>query len=294
MTAYPIDPELKRYCKNIPFSPFMLTIASPALRVMYALTPIEKGVEHRKEFITANGKKLRLDVFASKNLPENAPVLFYLHGGGFGYSASPFHKKLAAIYAKEAFCRVVCPDYSLLPKNPYPCAKNECLEAYEKIREMFPDSKIAVGGDSAGGALAIHVVNESSVKPIFQMLIYPVCDSAQSTDSMKKYSDTPFWNSANNKKMWEIYCAKRPLSEVSPLRTLSPSGQPNAYVELAEIDCLHDEGLLFSKALEKGGAAVELNETKGTVHGYDIALSTNVVKTNVEKRIAALKRAFSD
>lgn len=293
MKDYPIAPELKKYCRNIPFSPFMLVLSAPVLKVLYALTPIEKGVTHEKRLITANGKKLRLDVFSPKGCRNDAPVLFYLHGGGFGYSASPFHKKLAAIYAKEVPCRVVCPDYSLLPFHPFPCAKNECLEAYEQVRKMFSQSRFAVGGDSAGGALAIHVVNESKVNPCFQLLLYPVCDPAQRTGSMKKFTDTPFWNAVNNKKMWKMYCANHTQSEVSPLETLPSSGVPDAYIEVAEIDCLHDEGVLYSEALKKSGAAVLLNETKGAVHGYDTALSTNIVKESIQKRIEALKKAFN-
>lgn len=293
MKNYPIDKELKKYCRDVPFFSAMLTFSYPFLRLMYRFTSIEKGIFYEKKFIKTKGGRLRLDIFSPENGNDDIPVLFYLHGGGFGYFASPFHKKLAAVYAKEAHCRVICPDYRLLPKCGYPCAKNDSLEAYAWARKTFPHSRFAVGGDSAGGALAIYVVNEAEVTPDFQMLIYPVCDPRQDTPSMKKYTDTPFWNSVNNKKMWNMYAGKYAFDEVSPFETKLPEKIPDAYVELAQFDCLHDEGKNYAEKLVAAGANVFLNDTKGTVHGYDIALKTDIVKKNVKKRTDALKTAFS-
>ncbi len=293
MTKYPIDKELKKYCRNISFSSPMLTLSDPFLRLMYRFTPIERGVKHEKRKIEARNGKLRVDIFSPETLKNNAPVFLYFHGGGFGYFASPFHKKLAAVYAKEANCRVICPDYRLLPKYAYPCAKNDSLDAYSWARKTYPDSFFAVGGDSAGGALAIYVANEAEITPDFQMLIYPVCDPKQNTASMKKFTDTPFWNSVNNKKMWKIYAGKYSFEEVSPFETKLPEKIPDSYVEVAEFDCLHDEGKNYAEKLLKNGAYVFLNETKGTVHGYDIALGTKIVEENVQKRVNALKTAFS-
>lgn len=293
MKNYPIDPEIKKYCRNISFSPSLLLLSKPALRVMYSLTSIEKGVRYEKRLIETKDGKLRLDVFEPENARKDLPILFYLHGGGFGYSASPFHKKLAAVYAKKANCRVICPDYRLLPKYPYPAAKNDCLWAYDWAVKEFPNSKIAVGGDSAGGALAIYVVNESEKRPCFQMLLYPACDALQKTESMKEFTDTPFWNSVNNEKMWKLYSGQNTLESVSPALTFVPEDVPDAYVEIARFDCLRDEGRAYAEKLESYGAKVELAEPENTVHGYDIALGSRVVKEYVERRTAALRNAFS-
>lgn len=293
MTEYPIDKELKKYCRKVPFFSPMLVLSNPFLRLMFRFTPIEKGIKHETEKIETRDGKLRIDIFSSENLENEAPVLFYLHGGGFGYFASPFHKKLAAIYAKEAHCRVICPDYRLLPKYAYPCAKNDSLDAYSWARKAFPNSFFAVGGDSAGGALAIYVANEAEITPDFQMLIYPVCDPKQDTKSMKEFTDTPFWNCVNNKKMWKMYAGEYSFDEVSPTDSKLPEKIPDAYVETAQFDCLHDEGKNYAKKLSENGGTVVLNETRGTVHGYDIALKTKIVKENVQKRIDALNSAFS-
>ncbi len=71
------------------------------------------------------------------------------------------------------------------------------------------------------------------------------------------------------------------------------SGLPPAYVEVEEFDCLHDEGIAYAKALEAGGAAAQLEDVKGTFHGFDFFTGKEISRTMAEKRIDALRRTFS-
>ena len=66
-----------------------------------------------------------------------------------------------------------------------------------------------IGGDSAGGLLAMdtYLSLEVSERPAGLMLVYPVVDDSQTTPSMKRFDDTPAWNSVNNAKMWDWYLA---------------------------------------------------------------------------------------
>ncbi|MBQ9083706.1 MAG: alpha/beta hydrolase fold domain-containing protein, partial [Clostridia bacterium] len=50
-------------------------------------------------------------------------------------------------------------------------------------------------------------------------------------------------------------------------------GLPPAYIETAEFDCLHDDGSLYANKLRAAGVEAVLNETKGTMHGFDIVQS---------------------
>ena len=109
---------------------------------------------------------------------------------------------------------------------------------------------------------------------------------------MKKFTDTPFWNSKNNEIMWRIYAGEHSFDEVSPLEGALPEKIAPAYIELAQFDCLHDEGAAYAEKLRNAGGQVTLTETKGTVHGYDIALGTKIVEKYVALRIEALRSAF--
>lgn len=127
------------------------------------------------------------------------------------------------------------------------------------------------------------------------MLVYPLTDMDMQTDSMKRFSDTPLWNSKNNKRMWLYYCKNMKAEnrcDASPMHSSLPRIIPDTYIETAEFDCLHDEGILYGKRLQKAGADVEINETRGTIHGYDSALNTKIAVNNIEKRILFLEKCF--
>lgn len=232
------------------------------------------------------------------------PCLIYLHGGAFVLKAASYHKKLVCEYALKTPCKVIFVDYRLAPKYVFPVGVEDCYAAFEwvcKNAEVLgiDQNKIAVGGDSAGGALAAAVSlmarDRKTLGICFQMLIYPVIDARQITESMGKYTDTPMWNSKLNKKMWKLYLRNEVHSKkeyASPMEAASLENLPDSYIEVSEFDCLRDEGINFSEALQKSGVHVELYKTAGTVHGFDIAEKSEIVNQSVEKRIVALKKAF--
>ena len=76
----------------------------------------------------------------------------------------------------------------------------------------------------------------------------------------------------------------------SPVEADSFEGLPPAYIETAEFDCLHDDGILYAGQLRKAGVEVTLNETRGTMHGFDIATKAPTTLAAMEQRIAFMKR----
>ena len=109
--------------------------------------------------------------------------------------------------------------------TPFPFLSQTCWEGLEYVRQNSEDlhidrERIAVGGDSAGGALAaactLRSREEGKSDICFQMLIYPVLDARMKTESMKKYTDSPVWNAHLSKKMLDIRCSalRRAFNEV--------------------------------------------------------------------------------
>jgi len=270
------------------------------------------GKTKPKEGIRTTNKKIpgyqngffELTIFEPEEIEESAPCLIYFHGGAFVINAATYHKYLICEYALETPCKVIFVDYRLALKYPFPVGVEDCYSAFEWVcnnsDELGIDkSRIAVGGDSAGGALAAAVclmARDRAAPPIcFQMLIYPVTDARQITETIKNYTDTPVWNSILNKKMWEIYLkngihTKREYA--SPMEATSFENLPDSYIEVSEFDCLRDEGINYANALQDSGAKVELNKISGTVHGFELAANSDIVKMSVARRIEALKNAF--
>ena len=301
-----IDPELRKSANSFPFNPAIVAVGNLYQDLEWGRTKAPEGMEET-EIVTEGTQKLsvKTTVFSMADAQADAPALIYVHGGAFAYKAAAYQKKLAMIYAKKAGCKVFFPHYHLAPKYPYPAAYEDVMALYryvtEHARELGVDpARIGIAGDSAGASLAALVGNrweEENVKmPCLQMLVYPVTDARMETESMKLFTDTPNWDSKANERMWNYYCGKDPekRDKASPMWCDLPSALPVTYIETAEFDCLHDEGLAYAWKLKQAGVDVEINETEGTFHGYDAAIDTQIVKQQISRRISFLRSGYRE
>lgn len=296
MADHPLHPDLAKLNKlNFPMHNALLPVCNAFLRL--PISRRYRGIRCEKH--RANGVPVR--VYSPKDLEGDAPALVYFHGGGFALRAAPQHYKLAQVYAEEARCRVVLVDYSL---RPFPAPANDCYTAWQwtvrSCRKLHIDpTRMAVGGDSAGGALAIACClmarDRAFSMPCFQLLIYPVTDRRLETRSAKALVDAPMWNTEKSRVMWKRYLSaphSLPMEYASPMEAESFTGLPGAYVETAEFDSLRDEGTAYAAALQKTGAPVELNMTRGTVHGFELCWKAQPTQYAIDRRVDALRRAL--
>ena len=243
-------------------------------------------------------------IFEPRKASAALPCLVYFHGGGFFFGGAGYHYRLAKEYSLRTPCKVVFVQYRLTPAHPFPTPAEDCYAALQWTRKNaaglgIDGERIAVGGDSAGGALAASVTQMSrdrgTYMPCFQLLVYPVTDRRMKTGSHLKYTDTPMWNSRLSAIMWQGYLGTDPtdVRYASPMEAVSFAGLPDAYLETAEFDCLHDEGTAYATALREAGAAVTVNETRGTIHGFDIAQNAPTTKAAVAERIRFMQTYFS-
>ena len=301
-----VDPELKNSAVNMPYNKFMIYGDKFTHGLISRLTKTSPDVSKRLLVNQGyNDLYFRTDIIEPVDIHEKLPALVFIHGGAFSYRAASYHIRLAAIYAAKAGCRVFLPDYHLLPDHPWPAAWHDCLALYRYISEN-PDllgidaGKIGVAGDSAGAFFAEMLCNlyeqEALKKPCLQMLVYPLTDYDTGRDSMRRNSDAPVWNLKGHERMMTYYfpnMSREEIRKLMPMQQDLPQSIPDAYIETAEYDILHDEGISYGKKLEAAGARVEINETSRTFHGYDAAINSKITRMNIEKRIAFLKKAFS-
>lgn len=306
MSKYNIHSDFEIFEKRkIPLNPFLLPILNKLIARSVNKLKVSNGIKVTKEVISGyKDGKVNLTIFEPEGIKKNAPCLIYIHGGAFVLKGAPSHIHLVCEYASKTPCKVIFVDYRLAPKYAFPYGVEDCFAAFKWTCEHsdvlgIDLNRIAIGGDSAGGALAAAVTQmarDRKAPPIcFQMLLYPVTDARQNTESIKKFTDTPLWNSELNKKMWKLYLKNGVNGNreyASPLEASSFADLPDAYVEITEFDCLRDEGIHYAEALQKNGIQVEVYHTRGTIHGYDVAEKSEIVKQSVERRILALRRAF--
>ena len=245
-------------------------------------------------------------IYSSASLAHNeaAPCLLWIHGGAFLLPALPYHYRFARLVVSRIPCRLIMPLYDLAPDHVPPTQQEEIYSVYsaltaEHARYHIDPDLITVAGDSAGGTLAAALCLMARDRhiplPNAQALFYPSLDVRMTSDSMKKYTDVPVCNTSSIL----TYCRLCRPDEYygsndyrSPLEAASLDGLPDAYIETAEFDALHDDGIAYARRLKDAGCSVVLNETKGTVHAFEIAKESSITRMVMEQRIDFISHSF--
>ena len=297
---YPIHPDFKMLTAiHPPLNRRTIPMIQKAMGLLYHQQRSSRAVRVERVRIPADaGQAVRALLYIPVEGKTDA-CLLYCHGGGYAFPAAPYQYKLARIYAQQVGCRVLFPDYRLAPEYPFPAAVDDCFAAYRRLLEMAEGAGIAVCGDSAGGTLSMAVclraLDEGLPAPCAQLLTYPAVGNAGETESLRRYTDTPMCNSRDMETYGAWYVQDEGAGKLayrSPIEAESFAGIPMTYIETAEFDALRDGAILYAEKLRSAGIEVELHNTKGTVHGYDMMLKSGIVKELIEKRTGFLKRAF--
>jgi acetyl esterase len=208
-------------------------------------------------------------------------VCVYLHGGGWVIGSIESHDAPCRELAARSGCAVVSVEYRLSPETPFPGPVDDCVAATEWIaahgEELGVDgSRLAIGGDSAGGNLAAVVCQVAKQRggPAIaaQILVYPATDHGYETqsciDNAEGYlltMDAMHWFTGHYLG-GDLSKAGDPLA--SPLRAGDVSGLPPALVITAEFDPLRDEGEAYGRKLEAAGVPVTIHRYDGQIHGF--------------------------
>lgn len=309
---YRFHPELKLYAKmNVPIIPVLLPLMQSVLRMLSLGERSGAFVKVRHGKIAAkDGHNIRITTYTSRKFKKDGPCILVYHGGGFVYPASLHHYVLARKLAKELKAKAILVDYRLAPKYKFPAALEDAAIAYRWVlaneEKLGIDRKrIAVCGDSAGGNLSAVISmwarDEGIQKPCGQVLIYPFVDGRMKTKSIQLFTDTPMCSTRAMEKYFSQYIPPSsmallgqeiPREYFSPMEADTLSDLPPAFIEVAQYDCLRDEGLEYAEALKQAGVRVEVLKVKGAMHGYDVATGTRLVKACMERRIQFLRTVF--
>jgi acetyl esterase len=208
------------------------------------------------------------------------PTLIYYHGGGFVIGNIETHDSTCRRLANKSRCQVISIDYRLSPEHPFPAPIDDGVAAFRHIRDnaasFGADAKrLAVGGDSAGGAIAAvvcQVLRDSGEQgPAFQMLIYPATDSSKQSASRVAFAEGYFLTKELMDWFWKAYVpAGTDLADLrlSPLLAKDFSGLPPAFVLTAGYDPLRDEGRAYADRLIDAGIKTTYVNYPGTIHGF--------------------------
>ena len=209
------------------------------------------------------------------------PILVYYHGGGYVVCNLDTHDQLCHELCHESGAMIVSVDYRLAPEHKFPAATDDCLAAARWAGEHIGDfngdaGRIALGGDSCGGALAavtnIRVRDEGGPAVRGQLLVYPITDYYDPpTQSYIDNADGYFLTRDGMKWFYDHYLnnsAEARHPHVAPLRCPDLGGLAPAYVITAEFDPLRDEGDQYARRLSEAGVNTVHKPYPGMIHGF--------------------------
>ncbi len=214
------------------------------------------------------------------------PVLVYFHGGGFTIGSIATHDILCRRLSQLSGCAVLSVDYRLAPEFKFPMAH---FDAWDAVRWVAKDgatrevdtTRIALGGDSAGGTLAAACAIEArdaGIPVALQLLFYPGTVGHQDTASHRTFGHGFVLDTASIDFFFGLYLrtqADRDDWRFAPLDGLRDDGHPvdlagvaPAWLGLAECDPLVDEGVEYADRLRLAGVPVDLEIYRGVVHEF--------------------------
>ena len=234
--------------------------------------------------LTADGPlgPIPLRVYRPAGVPASTPlaVLVFFHGGGWVIGDLETHDVLCRQLTAGSGVSVVSVDYCLAPEHKFPAAVDDAWAATRWVvahaGELAVDaSRLAVGGDSAGGNLAAVVAllarGKGAPAIAVQVLIYPVADLVGETRSYRDFAEGYLLTREGMRWFIAHYLTAEAEAvdwRASPLRAQSLAGLPPALIVTAGFDPLRDEGEAYAERLRDAGVRVDSVCYGGMIHGF--------------------------
>jgi acetyl esterase len=206
--------------------------------------------------------------------------LIYFHGGGLIAGDLETHDAICRALTNASGCRLASVNYRLAPEHPFPAAIEDALTAarwvsdHARALQMDP-GRIAIGGDSAGAALAAvtcQVLKSSSqIRPALQFLLCPILDFGMEGESWRRYGTGYLLEQDMFEHDLNCYlgdCADRVDPHISPLRWPDLSESPTSIIHTAEFDPLRAQAEAFADRLRAAGVPVTYQCHAGMIHQF--------------------------
>ena len=265
---------------GVPLNELSPAEARAAFKILSALDQPEEVARVDDRLVPGDGNDVPVRVYTPADaVGGSAPLLLWIHGGGWVIGDLDTTDATARALANRSGAVTVSVDYRLAPEHPSPAALEDCLAALtwsvENAELLGVDAtRVAVGGDSAGGNLAAclcqRVRDEFGPEIDFQLLVYPVTDCTATSQSYEDNAEGYFLT--RDTMHWFIghYLADCDPKDarVSPLHADSLAGLPPALVITAEYDPLRDEGEAYARGLEDAGVSARVVRYDGQIHGF--------------------------
>lgn len=210
---------------------------------------------------------------------ELLPLLVYLHGGGWCIGDIEAYDVLCREFCNAGRCAVLSVDYRLAPEHPFPCAVEDAdfawrwALAHAGVLRVDP-LRFALGGDSAGGNLAIVTAlalrDAGMSQPRLLVLLYPCTEIRSARASRARFGEGYLLDRESLEWFFSHYLPEGGADDwrASPMRAASLAALPRMLLVTAEYDPLVDDCAAFSHRVREEGGVVEHIVVPGLIHGF--------------------------
>jgi acetyl esterase len=307
----PLDPQAQQVLNQLAALglPPNHTVSPEQARANARLRPRAPGPEVAKvedRNIPGPGVEIPVRIYTPFG-PGPFPVLVWFHGGGWVIGDLDSADGTARHLTVGAGCVTVSVDYRLAPETKFPGAADDCYAAtvwaaQHAARLHGDPSRVAVGGDSAGGNLAAAVslmARDRGLPPlVFQLLVYPVTERAFDTGSYQRCADGYLLSRDSMQWYWNHYVstsadAANPYA--APMQAKDVRNLPAALVITAEYDPLCDEGEAYAQRLKEAGVPTTCSRYGGMIHGFfGMSAVLDKGKQAIDEASRSLLQAFTN
>ena len=211
-------------------------------------------------------------VMKPKDGVTNDLVIMYVHGGSYVADLEKEHWKTCGDIINQLGCTIILPDYPLTPKYNYKDTINMMESLYKKVIQQVEPSNFVVMGDSAGGGLALALVEkmgeENITMPSQTILISPWLDVRMNNPKIAEIEENdPMLNKSALKLAGENYAGKDGIDSylVNPVDGPLDKLQ-NVSIFTGTYDILNADVAILKERAEKVGTNINVYETEQATH----------------------------
>ncbi|GLV60280.1 esterase [Dictyobacter sp. S3.2.2.5] len=253
-----------------------------------------KRLDREKQYEGARLEKRTgaLRVYTPQGVLTGAALL-WIHGGGMVIGSAAQDDQFCAETARQLGVVVVSVEYRLAPEFPFPSAADDCYAAWTWLQQaathlQIDRTRVAVGGQSAGGGLAASLVQRihdaRGIQPIAQWLFSPMLDDRTAARTELDAIKHKIWNNRLNRIGWRAFLGTEPgaasVPEYAvPARRNDLRGLPPTWIGVGDIELFFDEDKTYADRLQSAGADSTLEIVPGAPHGFEsIAARTRLAQ----------------
>jgi acetyl esterase/lipase len=279
-----LDPGLRKVARFLPRGYALHRGLKPQRALMNLLASAGRL---RDVPVAAVNEHVTVRLHRPASLPERAPALLWIHGGGTLMGHAAHDDKYLRKLSHLTDVAIVAVEHRLAPEHPYPIPVEDCYAALLWLaRQSWVDpNRIAIGGASAGGHFAAAVAQRAhdrkDVKLAYQLLVYPMLDDR--TGAERDGARRIMWTETDNQLAWQWYLNGADPEEAAPARREDLSGLPPTWIGVGTMDLFYQECLEYGRRLREAGVPVHEEVAPGAFHGFDQI----VVKAPVSMRFFA-------